>query len=126
MEFFVSGLKGASAPSEVLSMKASAALFAIALVSMPAHADMSDQLEQLVGYTIVDVKTVEGWYDEDGEKGDSFGGCDYGRIIVFSDDRVLECSTYNYHYAYRPRAVILSNGSSFKMIIDDHVYDMRR
>lgn len=103
-----------------------AAALAIAVTSMPAHADMSYQLEQLIGYTIVDVKTVEGWYDEDGEKGDSFEGCDYGRVIVFSDDRVLECSTYHYHYAYRPRAVILSNGSSFKMIVDDHVYDMRR
>lgn len=103
-----------------------AAWLALVLMSMPAHADLSYQLEQLIGYTIVDVKTVEGWYDEDGEKGDSFEGCDYGRVIVFSDDRILECSTYHYRYAYRPRAVILSNGSSFKMIVDDHVYDMRR
>jgi hypothetical protein len=103
-----------------------AAWLTLVLMSMPAHADLSYQLEQLIGYTIVDVKTVEGWYDEDGEKGDSFEGCDYGRVIVFSDDRILECSTYHYHYAYRPRAVILSNGSSFKMIVDDHVYDMRR
>lgn len=109
-----------------MKMMIRAALFAFGLVSIPAHADMSYQLEQLVGYTIVDVKTVEGWYDEDGEKGDSFEGCEYGRVIVFSDDRILQCSTYHYHYAYRPRAVILSNGSSFKMILDDHVYDMSR
>ena len=107
-------------------MKPQAAFLAIALASMPAHAVMTFELEQLVGYTIVDAKTIAGWYDDDGKKGDSFEGCEHGRTIVFSDDRILECSTYHYSYSYRPRAVLLSNGSSFKMIVDDHVYDMRR
>jgi hypothetical protein len=107
-------------------MKASSLALTLILISAPASADVTDELEDLVGYTIVDVKTVDGWYDDDGEKGDSFEGCEYGRTIVFSDNRILTCSTYHYHYTYRPRAIILSNGSSFKMIVDDDVYDMRR
>ena len=107
-------------------MKKRVAALAIALISLPAFADISYELERLVGYTIIDVKTVDGWYDDDGEKGDSFEGCEHGRKIVFTDNRILTCATYRYHYAYRPRAVILSNGSSYKMILDDDVYDMRR
>lgn len=107
-------------------MKTATLALALALISTPALADMADELEDLVGYTIIDVKTIEKWYDDDGEEGDSFEGCEHGRTIVFSDNRILECATYHYHYTYRPRAVILSDGRSYKMIVDDDIYDMRR
>ena len=71
--------------------------------------------------------TVTGWIDRaKGKKGDSFEGCEFDRTIIFDDSKVLTCASYSYSYSYRPRAAILSNGSSFKMIIGDHVYDMRR
>jgi hypothetical protein len=71
--------------------------------------------------------TVTGWIDRDkGKNGDSFEGCEFGRIIIFDDSKVLTCSSYSYSYSYRPRAAILSNGSGFKMIVGDEVYDMRR
>jgi len=98
----------------------------LALVAMPAFAGVADTLEDLVGYTIVASKTIDGWQDAGGKKGDSFEGCEYGRTIIFADNKILHCAIYNYQYSYRPTAVILSNGSQFKMIVDDEVYDMQR
>ena len=84
---------------------------AVMLVTAAAHADLADSLSDLQGYTVIGVMTVTGWID---------------RTIIFDDSKVLTCASYSYSYSYRPRAAILSNGSSFKMIIGDHVYDMRR
>jgi hypothetical protein len=116
----------ANGQSERGGMKRLLLLIGLALVSLPAFADLSDKLEELVGYTIVGTETIEGWYDSDGKKGDSFEGCDYGRTIVFSDNRILHCSTYSYHYASRPTAIILSNGRQIKMVVDDELFDMQR
>ena len=105
----------------------------ILMISISAHADLADELENLVGYTIIDSKTIERWYDDD-EKDDAFNGCNYGRVIVFTDNTALTCAEYGYQYAYRPTAIILAKeisyqGKSFydyKMIVEDEIYDMRR
>ena len=68
-----------------------------------ASADVADVLEEYKGYTIADVKTVDGYIDNDGKRSDSFEGCEFERKIVFTDGTALTCSTYHYHYAYRPR-----------------------
>ena len=47
------------------------------------------------------------WSDKDGKRSESFEGCEFGRQIIFDDGTALTCSTYRYHYAYRPKAVIL-------------------
>lgn len=98
------------------------------VVSNSAMAGLADNLSQLVGYTIIDSKTIKGWYDADDSEieGGAFKGCKYGRVIVFTDNKILKCSQYGYQYAYRPTAVILSNGSQYKMIVEDEIYDMRR
>lgn len=93
---------------------------------LPALADAARELEGLVGYSIVAAMTVTGFQDRDGKKGDSFEGCNHDRVIIFDDSKVLRCTTYSYTYSYRPKAVIFSNGSSFKMLVGDNVYDMRR
>lgn len=107
-------------------MKRTLTFLAFVLFSSSVIADMASDLRRLIGYTIIDSKTIAGWYDEDGKKGDSFEGCDYGRTIVFTDNHVLTCAEYGYHYSYRPMAIILAKGSSYKMIVDDEIYDMRR
>jgi hypothetical protein len=104
-----------------------------------AAADCEDVLENLVSYTIIASKTIDGWRDKSGaddEDGDhtSFEGCDYDRVIKFTDGTTLRCAEYGYMYAYRPTAVIFakkieSPGRSltvFKMLVEDTVYDMRR
>ena len=100
------------------------ALIGIAFWASPLHADLGYQLSGYVGYTIITVKTVAKSVDDDGEQ-TSFKGCKYGRIIVFDDGKYVTCSSYGYQYAYRPRAIILSNGSSMVMVVDDHIYQVR-
>ncbi len=106
----------------------------ICLYSANAFSDPVDELEHLVGYVIIDSKTIKGWYDDDESEESTFKGCRYGRVIVFTDSKVLTCAEYGYQYAYRPTAVILAKeisyqGKSFydyKMVVEDEVYDMRR
>ena len=101
--------------------------------ALPAYADLADELNDFVGYTIIASKTVDRWYDDE-EKDDSFNGCSHGRVIVFTDNTTLTCTEYGYQYAYRPTAIILAKeityqGKSFydfKMVVENEVYDMRR
>ena len=82
----------------------------------------SYDFENLIGYTIIDVKKVDG----------DFEGCDYGKKIIFTDGTFLICNCYHYHYYYSPDAVILAKAFIYKgkkifaikMIIDDEIYDM--
>jgi len=96
------------------------------LVPMAASADLADELESYVGYSIVAVKTIASYVDEKKGKKDDFEGCDYGRKIIFSDGTYLACSSYGHQYAYRPKALILSNGSGFVMLVDSNSYNMQR
>lgn len=107
----------------------------LALCSATAGADCSDELDDLVGYTIIASKTVRGWYDEDGEAEEgSFQGCQHGRKIVFTDNTQITCAEYGYQYAYRPTALLFGKEVSyqgksfvdFKMMIEEEIYDMRR
>ncbi len=80
------------------------------------------QANELVGYTMIDEKTVDG----------EFEGCDFGKIIRFIDGTAFECSTFSYTFSFMPTAQIYARelkyqGNSFvdiKMVIDDDVYDM--
>ena len=102
-------------------------------LSSSAYADLADKLSALVGYTIVDSKTIKGWYDKGEKEEGAFKGCKHGRVIIFTDNKILTCAEYGYQYAYRPTAVILAKqisyqGKSFydiKMVVEDEVYDMR-
>lgn len=93
----------------------------------------ADDLENLVGYTIVDSKTITGWRDDDEKDDSSFNGCSHGRIIYFSDGNKLTCAEYGYMYAYRPTAIIFAREIStqgkklhdIKMMVEDELYDMR-
>ena len=114
-------------------MRTLVALFIIGF-SVNAFADLADKLDDLVGYVIVDSKTIKGWYDDDESEEGAFKGCKHGRVIAFTDNTGLTCAEYGYQYAYRPTVVILAKeisyqGKSFydyKMVVGDDVYDMRR
>lgn len=107
-------------------MKKSVLALTLLFVTNSAFADITYQLGKFVGYTIIASKTIAGYQDGNGQKGDSFEGCNFDRVIIFDDNKILTCAGYGYQYAYRPTAIILSNGSSFKMIVGNDVYDMRR
>ena len=101
-------------------------LFATLLFSFSTHAYNINDFDDFIGYTIVAKKTIEGYVDEDGTRDDEFNGCDYDRVIIFTDNTILTCRRYRYSYAYRPKAIILSNGYNYKMIVGSYVYDMQR
>ena len=113
-------------------MRLSCVLVALAslgavLSSTSANADLTNELSHYIGYTIIADKTVKGWVSKDGtEAEENFKGCKYGTKIVFTDNTYLTCATYSYHYAYRPEAIILYNGSSYIMIVDSEAFDMRQ
>lgn len=72
--------------------------------------------------------TVTGWYDKTGQKkkGDSFEGCEHGRVIVFDDRVTLTCATYSYSYSYRPKAIILVKDNAWIMVVGSNSYSMMK
>lgn len=98
----------------------------IALFSASIFAYDIGDFEEFIGYTIIAKKTIEGYYDKDGSGKKQFNGCKYGRIIVFTDNKILKCREYSYSYAYRPKAIILSDGYNIKMLVKNKVYDMKK
>ena len=66
----------------------------------------------LIGYTVIHTGVITGFIDKDGRRGDDFEGCDYGRKLIIDDQYMVACSSYIYHYAYRPDVVVLSRGSN--------------
>jgi hypothetical protein len=111
-------------------MKTFASFLALVCFGLPAPliyaADAAGVMSRLEGYTIILSGTITGYRDRNGKREDSFNGCDFDRLIIFDDNKALTCNTYSYTYSYRPTAVILSNGSSFKMVVGGEIYDMRR
>lgn len=99
-------------------------IIAVAAAAVPAEASINESdLRGLVGYTLVTSKTIAG-YVKGSDVEDSFEGCEYDRVIAFTDGTGLRCASYNYSYAYRPEAFIFMRGSSVKMIVDGEIYEM--
>ena len=102
-------------------------------LSVNTYADCESILENNVGWTIIDSKTIDGYINEKGKKIDSFEGCDYDRVIIFRDGTTVTCNSYGYQYAYAPTAIILGksitykgkNFTLFKMIVEDEEYDIK-
>lgn len=97
------------------------------LFANPAWANCD--LSKVVGYTLVEQKTIERFIDEDPGRGrsvrqDGFEGCDFNRIIVFTDNTGLRCAGYGYQYAYRPMVNIFVRKNSIKMCVESTFYDM--
>ena len=98
----------------------------LTLFATPAFANLGYEFKQLVGYTISHIKTVDGWYDEDGKSDNNFKGCKRGRIIIFTDKTILGCDEHSYSFSYKPEAIILQRNGDYKMIVGNDVYDMRK
>ena len=87
-------------------------------------------LGDLVGYIVLASKTVDSFIDKGKDKKDGLEGCDYDRVIAFTDGTGVVCRTYSYTYSYRPKAIILAQqvayqGKQFtrlKMLIGDRLY----
>jgi len=89
----------------------------------------TNQLEDLIGYEVEDVKSVAGWVDEAAGKvgnEDDWEGCRYNRTIIFDDGTSMECVSYHHSSAWGPqKAVIFKKYSGKKLCIDDQLIDVR-
>ncbi|KFI23725.1 hypothetical protein [Nitrosococcus oceani] len=101
---------------------------------MPTYAMLNNfQLRQMIGWTIIASKTIEGHITEDGKRSDDFEGCDFDMQIVFTDGKAVTCTGYGYQYAYRPTAIIFAksveykgkNLTMMKMLVQGQFYDVR-
>lgn len=110
--------RGVSLVGYVLGVVAS-----VILTVAPASADRcASALRRLEGWTILSVTSVDG----------EFNGCDFDRVIRFTDGSVHRCSTYSYTYSYRPDAIIFGKTMSYqggtyttiKVLIEGDIYDM--
>ncbi len=114
------------------TLKKILALAIFCSASTAARADASDVLGDLVGYTVIASKTIDSFVDRGKKKQDGFEGCDFDRVIIFTDGTTVTCRTYNYTYSYRPTAVILGQQIPYqgkqvtllKMVVGDDVYDL--
>ena len=97
----------------------------LAAISSSTLASCKVDVSRYVGWSIVHSGTVTGYIDDKGNEKDEFSGCEYGRRLIVDYRYQVTCSTYSYHYAYRPDIVILSNGSSKKACIDGEIFDIR-
>lgn len=111
----------ARAISEILS--ALGVLAILVLSAAPASADRCARaLRRLEGWTILSVTSVDG----------EFKGCDFDRVVRFTDGSAYRCSTYSYTYSYSPDAIIFGKTMSYqggtyatiKVLIEGEIYDM--
>jgi hypothetical protein len=99
-----------------------AAALLLVLSSRPALAVCD--LSQVVGYTLVFGKTIQG-YIEDGKQVTGFNGCTRDRVLVFTDNTGVRCKDTILHTARLPKAYLFArNANDMKLCVDDDVYDV--
>ena len=101
--------------------------------SQAAVADMTAyQLEQLIGWTIIDSKTIEGYRDDGEDKESDWEGCDFGRTVYFLDGTSVTCNSFGYQYSFMPKAILFGRSMTYqgkqhtlyKMLVDGQLYDV--
>ena len=95
-------------------------VFGVILAVAPSIAQASCDIDDLLGYTVIAKKTISARIDN-GVKTEDYQGCEYGRIIVFSDGTGVKCQTYTYTYAYMPTAYIVTNGAGSKLCVENEL-----
>ncbi|PPQ36241.1 hypothetical protein [Rhodopila globiformis] len=97
-----------------------AAGVALGLSGRPALA--ACDLSQLIGYTLVFGKTIDG-YIQDGKRYSSFQGCTRDRVLVFQDDTGVRCKETFLQTADFPRAFLCARGpNDMKLCVEGYLY----
>ncbi|WP_458699856.1 hypothetical protein ACKGJI_08500 [Sulfurospirillum sp. 1307] len=96
-------------------------------------ADISSyQLEELVGWTIVEVKTIEGFKEPNQPKQDGFEGCNGDTVVYFTDGTAAKCISLGLQLELMPKAIIFGMQTTYKgkkmimykMIVKNNTYDI--
>ena len=94
-------------------------LIAFCLLAFSISAQASD-IEDLAkqGYAVVAETRV---------KGSTFEGCDFDKIIAFTNGYGLQCRQYKYNYSYNPKVYILMHVQTqdVKVIINNREFKGR-
>jgi hypothetical protein len=95
----------------------------------------ADDLEEVIGYTVIGHTYVSG----------EFEGADYGKLVKLDNGMIFEFREYSYSYSYRPSVAIFAKKITpeemrklgltnipdhpfiiYKLVIDDEMYDVSR
>lgn len=118
------------------SMRSLVALIAIGLtLSSTTSACEPDNLEELVGFTLIEITAVPG----------EFEGADFDKVVKLENGMRFEFTSYNYQYEYHPSVAIFAQHLTlerlkelkiqnppqrgitiYKLLSEDEVYDVRR
>ena len=100
-------------------------LAAASLLVLSSHPALAVcDLSQVVGYTLVFGKTIQG-YIEDGKQTEGFEGCTRDRVLVFTDHTGVRCKDTILHTAHLPKAYLFArNNNDLKLCVDDDMYDV--
>jgi hypothetical protein len=99
------------------------ALAALATTPHPAVAAGCD-LSQVIGYTLVVMKTIEG-YIEAGTRKRGFIGCQPDRVLVFTDNTGVRCKDVSLQRLDIPRAYLFAKSATdIKLCVGDEILNV--
>ena len=79
---------------------------------------------ELIGYTLIYAKTVEG-YIQNGRKSSGFHGCTRDRVLVFSDNTGVRCKDTSVQEADFPRVFLFAKDvNDMKLCVGDVLLDV--
>lgn len=92
------------------------------LLPFPAQAAGCD-LGAVVGYTLVQSKTISGFI-EDGQRRRGFEGCVPGRVLVFADNTGVRCRGHSRQNIELPRAFLFAKSQTdLKLCVGDEMLE---
>jgi hypothetical protein len=98
-------------------------LCAALMVVLWGHTASADcDLSQMVGYTLLGVKTITG-YIQDGRRVSGFEGCARDRVLVFDDNTGVRCMDTDVEHADRAKAYLFARSrSDMKLCVGSAFY----
>lgn len=101
-----------------------AALLAAAVLA-PGAARAGCDLDALLGYQLIWIKTVTGYQDADGKTHNGFDGCEPDRRIMFSDQTTLRCVRAAGKHVDATKAYVFArNNYDLKLCVQDDLFEV--
>jgi hypothetical protein len=98
--------------------------FVVAMVLLCRPALAECDLSQLIGYTLVLSKTIDG-YVLDGRRVSGFQGCTRDRVLLFSDNTGVRCKETFLQQGNFPRAFLFArNPNDMKLCVEGSIYEV--
>jgi hypothetical protein len=98
---------------------------AVLCLAAPVQARAACDLDTLVGYQIVWIKTVYGYQDGSPTIHKGFDGCEPDRRIVFNDQTTLRCVGSGGRHTDATKAYLFARSNlDIKMCVGDDLFEM--